>query len=363
MSTARSKANAWFNQLDYLRFFAVLWVVGYWHLAGFVTHQGDRYWLSGLTQTGLGLLTLTSGYLAHRKGWPASSRRFLLQRFVRLYPLFAITVVLYYVLGVYKIDAMWKMLSLLAVAYGPPYPLTLWFVVMLFNFDIWYAVVASLRRFRFRWLFYACLVAGIALYSVFVHSFQDLIFEYGTPFVIGVLLASGRLKRLYATIAAAVVLPVAVYVFDQHLLWKQARYTLLIVSASLLVSVIAEAVHRPNPVDKVFRWLAYCTFGMYLFHRLVYIGLKDLWMPHGRNAGYAYLWTVGIGLVILASWVVQTGYDQLVDKIGAALRGRRPHQTPQQPGPPGSSPPADLLPAEGSKTLVSSEPEAAGLGD
>ena len=61
MNIARSKANAWFNQLDYLQFFAVLWVVGYWHLAGFVTHQGDRYWLSGITQTGLGLLTLMSG--------------------------------------------------------------------------------------------------------------------------------------------------------------------------------------------------------------------------------------------------------------------------------------------------------------
>ena len=324
MDTARSpKADAWFNQLDYLRFFAVLWVVGYWHLAGFVTHQGDRYWLSGLTQTGLGLLTMISGYLAHRRGWPASSGRFLYQRFVRLYPLFAITVVLYYVLGVYKMDATWKMLSLLAVAYGPAYPLTLWFVVMLFNFDIGYAVVAWLRRFRYRWLFYACLVSGIALYAVLVRPFQDLVLEYGAPFALGVALASGRLNRKYATIAAAVLLPVAVYLFDQHLLWKQARYTFLIVSASFVVFVIAQAVYRPNRADKVFRWLAYCTFGMYLFHRLVYIGLKDLWMPAGHYAGYAYLWTVGVGLVILVSWLVQTGYDRLV---GAVRRlGTRPN--------------------------------------
>ena len=333
MNTARSKANVWFNQLDYLRFFAVLWVVGYWHLAGFVTHQGDRYWLSGLTQTGLGLLAMISGYLAHRKGWPASSGRFLFQRFARLYPLFAVTVILYYVLGVYKVGATWTMLSLLAVAYGPPYPLTLWFVVMLFNFDIGYAFVACLRRFRSRWFFYACLAAGIAAWAVFVRPFQDLILEYGTPFVIGVALASGRLNRKYAVIAAAVVLPVAVYLFDQQLLWKQARYTLLIVSASFLVFMIAQAVHRPNRVDKVFRWLAFCTFGMYLFHRLVYIGLKDLWMPHGRNAGYAYLWTVGIGLVILVSWVVQFGYDRLVDAIGSAWQRRRRRPAVQSPEP------------------------------
>ena len=137
------------------------------------------------------------------------------------------------------------------------------------------------------------------------------------------LLASGRLNKKYATIAAAVVLPVAVYLFNQKLLWKQARYTFLIVSLSFLVFVIAQAVHRPNRVDKVFRWLAYCTFGMYLFHRLVYIGLKDLWMPHGRNAGYAYLWTVGIGLTILASWVVQTGYDRLVDGVRSAWQRRQ----------------------------------------
>jgi peptidoglycan/LPS O-acetylase OafA/YrhL len=323
MNIAGPKANAWFNQFDYLRFFAVLWVVGYWHLAGFVTHQGDRYWLSGLTQTGLGLLMMISGYLAHRKGWPASSRQFLWQRFVRLYPLFAITVVLYYVLGVYKIDAMWKTLALLVVAYGPPYPLTLWFVVLLFNFDIGYAAVAWLRRFRYRWLFYACLVGGIAAWAVFVRPFQDLILEYGTPFAIGVALASGRLNRKYATIAAALAFPVAVYLFDQGVLWKQARYTLLIVSASFLVFVIAEAVHRPNRADKVFRWLAYCTFCMYLFHRLVYIGLKELWMPAGRNAGYAYLWTVGIGLVILVSWAVQTGYDRLVDEARSAWQRRQ----------------------------------------
>jgi peptidoglycan/LPS O-acetylase OafA/YrhL len=323
MSTAGPKANGWFNQLDYLRFFPVLWVVGYWHLAGFVTHQGDRYWLSGLTQTGLGLLTMISGYLAHRKGWPTSSGRFLFQRFVRLYPLFAITVILYYVLGVYKVDALWKMLSLLAVAYGPAYPLTLWFVVMLFNFDIAYAFVAWLRRFKLRWLFYACLAAGIAAWAVFVRPFHDLILEYGIPFGVGVALASGRLNKRYATIAAAVVLPVAVYLFDQKLLWKQGRYTLLIVSASFLVFVIAQAIHRPNRADKVFRWLAYCTFGMYLFHRLVYIGLKELWMPEGRNAGYAYLWTVGIGLVILVSWVVQTGYDRLLDGARSAWQRRQ----------------------------------------
>jgi len=358
VNTARSpKADSWFNQLDYLRFFVVLWVVGYWHLAGFVTHQGDRYWLSGLTQTGLGLLTMISGYLAHRKGWPASSRRFLLERFVRLYPLFAITVILYYVLGVYTIDATWKMLSLLAVAYGPPYPLTLWFVVMLFNFDIGYAVVARLRQFRYRWLFYACLVAGIAAWAVLVRPFQDLILEYGTPFVIGVALASGRLNRKYATIAAAVVLPVAVYLFDQHILWKQARYTFLIVSASFLVFVIAQAVHRPNRADKVFRWLAYCTFGMYLFHRLVYIGLKHLWMPAGRNAGYAYLWTAGIGLVILASWVVQTGYDRLVDAVRSAWRGRR-RSAARSPMPTEPASAIEVVPVEGATVSVWDEPEA-----
>jgi peptidoglycan/LPS O-acetylase OafA/YrhL len=358
MNIARPKADAWFNHFDYLRFFAVLWVVGYWHLAGFVTHQGDRYWLSGLTQTGLGLLTMISGYLAHRNGWPASSRRFLWHRFVRLYPLLVITVVLYYVLGVYKIDALWKTLSLLMVAYGPPYPLTLWFVVMLFNFDIGYAVVAWLRRFRYRWLFYAMLAAGIAAWAVFVRPFQDLILEYGTPFVIGVALASGRLNKKYATIAAAAVLPVAVYLFDQHILWKQARYTFLIVSASLLVLVIAQAVHRPNRMDKVFRWLAYCTFGMYLFHRLVYIGLTHLWMPAGRTAGYAYLWTVGIGLLILVSWLVQTGYDRLVDRVGSAWQGRRRRPAVRSSEPTEPAPAGDGFPVGGATMSTSGEPEA-----
>ena len=252
---------------------------------------------------------------------------------------------------------MWKMLSLLVVAFGPPYPLTLWFVVMLFNFDIGYAVVAWLRRFRLRWLFYACLAGGIAAWAVFVRPFQDLIFEYGTPFAIGVLLASGRLNRKYATIAAAVVLPVAVYLFDERLLWKQARYTLLIVSISFLVFMIAQAVHSPSRMDKVFRWLAYCTFGMYLFHRLIYIGLKDLWMPHGRTAGYAYLWTVGIGLVILASWVVQTGYDRLLRALRSAWQGRRPRSAAlsSQPGEPARA--GDGVPAEGSTMSVWDEPE------
>jgi peptidoglycan/LPS O-acetylase OafA/YrhL len=175
--------------------------------------------------------------------------------------------------------------------------------------------------------------------------------------VIGVALASGRLNRKYATIAAAVVLPVAVYLFDQHILWKQARYTFLIVSASFLVFVIAQAVHRPNRADKVFRWLAYCTFGMYLFHRLVYIGLKHLWMPAGRNAGYAYLWTAGIGLVILASWVVQTGYDRLVDAVRSAWRGRR-RSAARSPMPTEPASAIEVVPVEGATVSVWDEPEA-----
>jgi peptidoglycan/LPS O-acetylase OafA/YrhL len=169
MSISGARGGDRLGHLDYIRVVCILYVVAYWHLSGYVKQQGNRYWLGAIMVAALGTFAMISGYLVHRRGWPASTPRFLASRFIRLYPLFAIAVGLFYLWGMIDQPTAIRSLFLVSLIY-PPAPVTLWFIVMLLNFDMAYALVAWLRKYRFQWLVYAAIVGGLVLFHLLVHE-------------------------------------------------------------------------------------------------------------------------------------------------------------------------------------------------
>ncbi len=322
VTARRTNGEQRLAHLDYIRVVCILYVVAYWHLSGYVKHQGNRYWLGTIMVVALGVFTMISGYLVHRRGWPDSSLRFLARRLIRLYPLFAIAVALFVVLEMTDGPTAVKSLLLVSMVYGPA-PVTLWFIVMLLNLDIGYALVAWLRRYRFQWLAYAVILGGLLLYHFFVQEIDPRLLQYGAAFALGVVVSAGIVKQKYLLFPALLVFAASVALLITRTLGHTARSIVLVLSTSYLVVVSGAALHRSNLLDRVVRQLAYASFGMYLFHRPVYKSLMRLWTPASHEMRYVYLLTVGLFLTIGISWFVQTLYDRGVAAL-TAEESRKP---------------------------------------
>jgi peptidoglycan/LPS O-acetylase OafA/YrhL len=312
MTTREAPGEQRFAHLDYIRVVCILYVIAYWHLSGYVKHQDDRYWLGTIMVVALGVFTMISGYLVHRRGWPPSAWRFLARRFLRLYPLFAIAVALFVVFGMVDGPTAIRSLLLVSMIY-PPAPVTLWFVVMLLDFYLAYALVAWLRKYSCQWVVYAVIVAGLVLCNYFVHEVDARLLEYGPAFALGVVLAAGIVKRKYLLIPALAVFAASMAFLITRTLGHTLRSILLVLSAGYLLMTLGEAAHRPNRFDAVVRQLAFASYAMYLFHRPVYKSLLRLWTPASHEMRYVYLLTAGLVITIGISWVVQTLYDRGVE--------------------------------------------------
>lgn len=311
------------GHLDLIRVVCILYVIAYWHLSGYVTHQGNRYWLGSIMVAALGVFTMISGYLVHRKGWPDSGLRFVGRRLLRLYPLYALAVALFSALGMIDGPTAIRSLFLVSMIY-PPAPVTLWFIVMLLNFDLAYALVAWLRRYGFQWLVYAAILAALVLCNYLVHEVDARLLQYGVAFALGVFVASGKAKTKHLLPIALVVFAGALALLITRTLGHTARNIPLVLSVSYLVFAAGEALCRPHRLDPLVRQLAYASYCMYLFHRPVYKGLMKLWTPATHEMRYVYLLTAGLFLTIGVSWAVQTLYDKAVTVISGGPRSGGP---------------------------------------
>ena len=194
--------------LDLLRVVCVFYIVAFWHLQDYTGHLIARgTWATAPTIVVLAVFTLVSGYLTHRRGWPASRRRYVAHRFVRLYPPFALAVVAFLASGLVTGPVALRSLLLVSLLHGPA-PLTIWFVVMLIDFEIVYAVIAALRASPYLWVALAAVAVGVALLYGVVGGLDARLLIYAVPFAAGILLARGGWERAWL-VGAVVLLPIA----------------------------------------------------------------------------------------------------------------------------------------------------------
>lgn len=318
--------------LDLLRGLIMIYIVGFWHLSNYVAlPEPHNYFTWTLTKICLGTFFFLSAYFAGSKlkvdSW-ASVRRFYWRRFIRLYPLFLVAVLLFYYLGLTSGTTALKAALGIATLVGPP-PLTLWFVCMLLLLMfLTPAFVAALDRLR--WPVYLALFAAfygaLWAYSYATGLLDTQLLLYLPVFLVGLIVARKGWKAPGGT-------------------WRLILPCLLVASA-----VVARLLTRGEPIDptasppiidlpvvglgayclfmayrgmefrgRLFRrsvyLLSFATYCMYLFHRPIYMRLIELWYPSSGRAQAVYLFLVGLPLVILTSLIVQAIYDAAVRRL------------------------------------------------
>jgi peptidoglycan/LPS O-acetylase OafA/YrhL len=322
------------NAIDLLRVLCIVYIVGYWHLIPYTEWLPGyaNHYTEALKDIALGAFVLSSGLLLARRDVHLrlfDFLRFYQRRVVRIYPLYLVALLLFGAAGLASQTVVLNG-ALLTSMFAPPAPPTLWFVTMIMFFYLLAPLLIWAAHSR---LGFVLLSLGLLLvclgYDALVRPMDSRLFLFFPAFALGVYLQRAgdalqflHRRRLYliALLAPAFVLGLpAANGFD--LVTSLMRAPLVMLGGVLLV-LYAERLGRRLHSPFILA-LSYASFGVYLFHRLVFTGAKAVYFPEEGLHQTLYLLLVAVPLSFAVAYLVQKTYDRGLARLAA---GRLPNR-------------------------------------
>lgn len=139
------------NSFDCIRAICMLWIVGFWHMAGYIGWEvsNNRFFLN-FTYGCLATFFFISGELSSRhtiKNFK-DGILYLKKRWVAIYPLYLVSVITLTIFGWFQTKCQFCIALLGMTALFPPQPMTIWFVSDLFIFYFITSFIMPLSRQR-----------------------------------------------------------------------------------------------------------------------------------------------------------------------------------------------------------------------
>jgi len=284
-----------------------------------------------LTYIALATFFALSGFLAARPAAEkASARTAALRRFRRLYPPFAIAMLLFWFAGLYKLDWQTTLINiaLLGPWIGDATP-TLWFVEILLVFQLAYASRLSFQGLRMRpWtippLIGAIVAVGGTISWALGFSPDPRLVLYLPTFAGGAMCGEvlrctdERTTQTRGLLVGSAVTAGAAVLLSVMPIWRDLPVIGLVISllttfaVCTVVATPLRAPQRPeNPSSAAARLvmlIAYGSYMAYLAHRLVFEYAARLAEPFG--AGWVTFAVLACIPLVLAIGVwLQRGYD------------------------------------------------------
>jgi peptidoglycan/LPS O-acetylase OafA/YrhL len=325
--------------LDLLRGLSMLYVVGFWHMLNYTRPIDGLYTSFGTwsaIKVVLGTFVFLSAYFAAKSIKTLSRQsvgQFYVKRVLRIYPLYLVAVLLFFLLKLEPGGTSLKSAFLVAILVGPA-PKTLWFICMLVLFyALVPACVLAIDRLRgLLWLaicvvFYGALTA----YSYGTGWLDTRILLFLPAFLAGVTVARKDwsllhgLKSLWllGLLALSVFFALVTTLGDQRGVTADIvalDVPMVTIGACLLFSVAGGLRVKQRAIVRCISLLSYSTYCMYLFHRPIYKVMTGLWMPGSTAWQLVYLVCICLPIIIVASYVVQRGYDAALGLVGTRRR-------------------------------------------
>ncbi|MHC4625886.1 MAG: acyltransferase family protein [Planctomycetota bacterium] len=311
------------TDLDALRGFAILYVVGFHHLSGYSPALSGRNPATLLlTFCILGLFTFLSGYLNSRRYDFKEIREVLTyykRRFVRIYPLYLVALTGFFVVGFIDVQSYVKSALLLNMLLNAPL-LTLWFITMIAVLN----VLLPIFVYRFsvaRAVTLAGVLWGVLVVVHCVTGRVDLrLPQYLVAFVAGITVARSPAfeVRLRNPCVAGMCVPVLAAMIVP-LIRTQDALRVVVIDITILASIpvfllLGEFLAKWMP-RKILVFVSYASFVTYLLHRITFHFGVRLYQPTGLSSSVLYLWCILLPATILASYAIQKLYDRVLDTM------------------------------------------------
>ncbi len=316
----------------------MLYLVGFWHLLEYTRaiphYQNDI--THRVTWITLGIFFFISGYLIGAGRTSLSARglgSYYLKRFWRIYPLFLVALAWFTHLGICRHDIAVRAALGISVFLGPAPP-TLWFVAMIIVFYLAAPALLYVSRHRSgmeAFLLNLAVMLAMYWYLVVTGRLELRMLVYFSVFFLGIY--AGAKPQVFTrrkTVVALAVLSFMLSFFThvRSLPMRVVTIVPMIAFCSLFVVMLARELRiGQGRLRTGILALSSASYCMYLFHRPVYILANRYYFPDTPWLQVAYLVGCCLPAVILLAYVVQKGYDFVVNGfpvwLGAVLQAWR----------------------------------------
>ena len=319
-----NKANERIPYLDVARSIAVLWIVGYWHLrvycgkdySPYLSFPGDGW----ITNVVLGLFMFISGMLISKytfDHFKADCISFYKKRLTRFYLLYAISIILLYIMGYNSLFGRFSLLTSLSMTstFLPPQPRTLWFFSMIASF---YVFTPFILKKTPRSLLYSFIIiyGGSTLLMFFSPRGIDPRFFWCFPmyyaglcigrkkYILNKLTCNHYCGLLYLTVSALQIFLITKYP-DRF----SNLENITLPFGILLILYVSRLLSHPQ-VIKATSIIAYSSMSTYLFHREIYIFLFDAYNSLQFNYPYWFSVITFLPTCFVVCYFIQKVYDK-----------------------------------------------------
>jgi len=286
----------------------------------------------------LGLFVYLSGYVLARRYQSflsiADCWTFLKKRFLRIYPLYAIALTLFLILGLTSLNAKsWVFHYLIPVdTLLAPYcvhPIgTLWFIsVIVFYYFLFVVIVYYYNNSKLILVSFAVMIL-LAVTNLFCSTVDKRLIIYLPMFAIGLYVGINNIDKYFENKALLLLSILLFFVMSYcYVYFYISKVKYLIQIAFMILSIIPAIVickylDGHLALDKVIKKLSYASFCMYLFHRIVFSLLLTIWTPSSEVLNLCYLFVVGLPITYVAASFIQRRYDIMLYRFCLVDRPR-----------------------------------------
>lgn len=308
--------------IDNSRALCMLWIVGFWHLSGYLSGNFNiaNDITNGVTNGVLAAFTFFSAYFLGGKRVTCKADMIELwkKRLLRIYPLFFLSATsLYMIHLLLKIDYidgfLQYILTLLGVSvFVGKAPQTIWFVSMLLMF---YFITPFLLRGKINFrIVVLCIVAAIFIILDFtIEGFESKVAMLFPFFAVGLISSEWKVlseKKNYGYLLISVVLFILLSKLDglyPNVLLKVALSAFCVV----IIIEVGKIISSSCLFTKLLSYISYASMVAYLFHRQIFgvfqfiFGEFNVFMAYG----------IVLPITLLCSYFVQYSYDCIIKKL------------------------------------------------
>lgn len=322
------------NSFDFLRALAISYIVIIRHMDDYASNGFGGIVNTILTYIFLGIFVYLSGYLLTSRYSVLNNRtdiiRFFRKRFIRIYPLYFLTLFLFLFFHLMKPETFLASLIFLNLFLGKS-GLTIWFVSMIClyycMFPLFVYRYSNIKAIAIATLVFLCLSIMINLYDtvdkrllLFLPLFLFGIISYRNNLLDKMLKKTFMIGSLLVCFFSSLL-----YVNFQGIVLTILFQILFMVSAIPLFLFLGNKASTLVKKD-IYMKISYASFCIYLFHRVIFFILIRIYTPPHNIYIILYLALIGLPLIYLVSVTVQSYYDSILDKFISINRQKYSHK-------------------------------------
>ncbi len=307
--------------IDLLKSIAILYIVGFWHLLDYapvIKNFHTPLWHL-VTWSMLALFVFISGYLSYNSFKRKGTRKFLLDRFLRIYPLYFFAALGFYLVRIYDVSMFLKAISVTGMFWTPA-PLTLWFISMLIVYIIMTPLFLTvLQRYGTRGFIGISVTVFILLYFLkWKCHIDERLPLYFWAYILGMYVAfNGKFLKYQKPLFlwGGIFMIFYLFLFFQGLYSWTLSYIPLVTLLAFFFFSMGKGLEL-----RYSGWIVYiatASYCMYLFHRLVYTLFTWIYVPSSVEWRFVFYFCIGLPIIVMSSYLIQRSYDKVIGYLYA----------------------------------------------